>query len=103
MGTWHIGQVHADTACGFNGWMTIAFGASSTVSAHTRATIQPISVQPSSRFRAKIAPELRLRKPIIVGKKYNANAKTIGIIKKCIVSEHLSSNPLRFVNKRLPV
>jgi hypothetical protein len=40
------------------------------VTAHTIATTHPTSVHPSRRFRAKIAPALRLRLPTNDGTKY---------------------------------
>lgn len=42
----------------------------SFVNAQINATIQPINVQPVSRFNANIAPECRLFLPMMLGRKY---------------------------------
>jgi hypothetical protein len=65
-------------------WTTIGVTATSFVNAHTRATTQPITVHPRSRFRTKIAPAFRLRIPIMLGRKYNA--ANVLIIKNSIRS-----------------
>jgi hypothetical protein len=81
---WHVGHVEIGVTCVF-AERTSVFGISSLVNAQTSDTTQPTNVHPRSRFRAKIAPALRFRSPIIVGKKYTANPKTTGTIKNPIV------------------
>ena len=54
--------------------MTCA-GSVSVVSDQTSATIQPMTVHPRNKFRAKIAARLRLFQPRIVGRKYSAKTR----------------------------
>lgn len=69
------------------------FGASSFVNAQTSDTTQPTSVHPRSRFNAKIAPALRFRSPIMVGRKYTANPKTTIITKNSISQARFGEIP----------
>ena len=51
-------------------WVGPAAG-TSTVTAQTSATSHPMTVHPRRRFKMKIAPMLRLLRPMMDGRKYN--------------------------------